>query len=389
MNAIEALAQLAQEIEDPRVARTRYHSLTDVLVIALLSSMAEGTGWEDMALYGSAHEQWLRQFLSLPNGIPGKDTFRRVISRIDPDALCAWMTQWMQTLADTAPGRLIPIDGKVLRHSFDHANQKSALHLVSAWAKDNQLTLGQVAVDEKSNEITAIPKLLEMIDIAGAVVSIDAMGCQTAIAEQIVEGKGDYVLAVKDNQPTLAQNCRETFSAYHEDPESYPEATMHVEQEEKKAHGRQEERTCIVIPLPEESAIKGQWKGAKALVQAMTFRDLGNGKRTDEVRYYVTSLTLCATMLAAYIRGHWSIENSLHWVMDVTFREDESRIHKDHGAANVGCLRRMAAGILRQENRRQLAKRGESKRKLSMRQKRLLAAWDKDYMLEVLAASRD
>lgn len=387
MNAVEMLAELAQKIEDPRVDRTRHHLLTDILTIALLSSMSEGTGWEDMALFGSTNEAWLRQFLALPNGIPSKDTFRRVISRIKPDALCGWMTEWMESLVSTAEGRLIPIDGKALRHSFDHANQKGALHLVSAWAHENRLTLGQVAVDSKSNEITAIPRLLAMIDIQGAVVSIDAMGCQTAIAEQIIDQKGDYLLAVKDNQPTLVQACRKTFEAYHEDSAAHPEVSAHVEAEPKKCHGRKEERHCYVSPLPEGSEIGRQWKGAKALVQVITYRDLGD-KQTNEVRYYVTSLALCAALLASYIRGHWSIENSLHWVLDVTFREDESRIHKDHGAENVACLRRMAAGLLRQENRRQLAQRVESKRKLSMRQKKLVAAWDKDYLLEVLTLPR-
>jgi predicted transposase YbfD/YdcC len=298
------------------------------------------------------------------------------------------MTQWMQGLSDAAQGRLIPIDGKALRHSFDRANKKGALHLVSAWASENRLTLGQVAVDAKSNEITAIPRVLAMIDIEGAVVSIDAMGCQSGIAEQIIDQKGNYLLAAKDNQPTLVQACRETFSAYHEDPQAHPEVSVHSEVAEKKAHGRQEERHCYVSPLPEESEIRDQWKGARALVQVITYRELGD-KRTDDVRYYVTSLALCAAMLAAYVRGHWSIENSLHWVLDVTFREDTSRIHKDHGAQNVACLRRMGAGLLQQENCRQLAQTCESKRKLSMRQKRLVAAWDKSYILEVLAGSRD
>ena len=386
MNAIESLVQLAQDIEDPRVERTRHHELPDILTMALLSTMTEGAGWEDMCLFGITHEPWLRQFLALPHGIPSKDTFRRVISRLEPEALGQWMTDWMAALADSAPGRLIPIDGKTLRHSFDHAHQKGALHLVSAWAHDNQLTLGQIAVDEKSNEITAIPQLLAMIDIRGAVVSIDAMGCQTAIAETILEGEGDFLLAVKDNQPKLAQTCRETFLAYHEEPAAHPEVSTQVQT--AQAHGRREERHCLVSPLPEDSEIRHQWKGANALVQVITYRDLGD-KQTDEVRFYVTSLTLCAALLAAYIRGHWGIENSLHWVLDVTFREDESRIHKDHGAENVACLRRMAAGLLRQETRRQLGQSGESKRKLSMRQKRLLAAWNKDYLLEVLMISRD
>jgi predicted transposase YbfD/YdcC len=388
MNAIESLIQLAQDIEEPRVDRTREHLLTDILVIALLCSMAEGEGWTDMTLYGKANEQWLRQFLDLPNGIPSKDTFRRTISRIAPDAMCNWMIQWTQTVADASQGRLVPIDGKALRHSFDRANQKGALHLVSAWASENRLTLGQIAVDEKSNEITAIPRLLEMIEIKGAVVSIDAMGCQTSVAEKIVDKEGDYVLAVKDNQPTLAQTCRETFSAYHEDPQAHPEVSEHAEVAPAKAHGRQEERYCYVSPLPEDSEVRRHWKGAQALVQVITYRDLGH-KRTDDVRYYVTSLAVSAALLAAYIRGHWGIENSLHWVLDVTFREDASRIHKDHGAENVACLRRLAAGLLRQENHRQLAQTGQSKRKLSMRQKRLLAAWNRDYLLEVLAASRD
>lgn len=387
MNAIDRLVELTQEIEDPRVDRTQWHNLSDILVIALLSIMAEGMGWEDMALFGTTHQAWLEQFLALPNGIPSKDTFRRVISRIHPEELVHWMTDWMASLADVSDGRLIPIDGKTLRQSFDRGSQKKALHLVSAWAQENRLTLGQIAVDEKSNEITAIPRLLEMIDIAGAVVSIDAMGCQKAIAEKIIDQKGDYILAVKDNQPTLAEACADTFLAYHDDPSSHPEVSEHVSEEEK-GHGRSEQRYCYVSPLPEDSEFRQHWKGAKALVQVISYRTI-NGVQTDEIRHYITSLTLCAAMLAAYIRGHWGIENSLHWVLDVTFDEDKSRIRKDHGAENVACLRRMGAGLLRQEKTRQLAQARESKRKLSMRQKRLVAAWDTGYLLEVLATKRD
>ena len=382
MNAVEHMAQLTKDVDDPRDDSAR-HELADILVIALLSVMAGGNGWEDMTLYGLANEKWLRQFLSLPHGIPSKDTFRRVISRLDPEQLTQWMVQWMEALVDVSEGRLIPIDGKTLRHSFDHAAAKTSLHLVSAWADKNRLTLGQVAVSDKSNEITAIPQLLEMIDIRGAVVTIDAMGCQREIAEKIQEKEGEYILAVKGNQPTLETACREAALAYHEDPSQHPDVDSHETHETNR--GREEERYCCVIPLPEDSKLKERWKGAKAVVQVISCCTK-DGKQTEEVRYYITSLLLGAAVIAAYIRGHWSIENSLHWVLDVTFREDDCRIGKDNGDKNMACLRRMAAGLLRQEDEWQLAQTKKSKRKLSMRQKRLLSAWNRDYLLEVLAA---
>lgn len=381
MNSIEKMSVLAEEIEDPR-DDSAWHLLSDILVIALLSVMSGGNGWEDMTLYGKAKYDWLKQFLQLPHGIPCKDTFRRVISRLKPDQLTRWMVQWSEALVDCSEGRLIPIDGKALRHSFDTASAKASLHLVSAWASNNRLTLGQIAVEEKSNEITAIPQLLELIDIKGAVVTIDAMGCQTAIAEKIIDQKGDYLLAVKGNQPSLETACVEAAIEYHDDPTQHPETDSH--QETQTNRGREEERHCYTIPLPEDSELKRHWKGAKAIVQVISYCTK-DGKTTEEVRYYISSLLLSAAVIANYIRGHWGIENSLHWVLDVTFREDDCRIRKDHGDENIACLRRMAAGILRQEDEWQLAQTKPSKRKLSVRQKRLLSGWNNDYLQEILS----
>jgi predicted transposase YbfD/YdcC len=363
-------------LPDPRVRRTRRHELFDIIAIALCAVISGAESWDDVADYGRRKYDWLRTFLTLPHGIPSHDTFNRLFQRLNPEAFQACFLSWMRALAEALGLKVIAIDGKALRRSFDTASAKSALHLVSAWATANGVTLGQVATDAKSNEITAIPRLLELLDLAGAIVTIDAMGCQKEVAAQIRDGGGDYVLAVKDNQPHLHDDIINRFTQCLDDDFAGVEHSTFEEVEQ--GHGRQERRATFVIHSTEGVRDAARWRDLSTLCMVVSGRTVG-GESTSEARYYIGSRRAPAQAYAGAIRGHWGIENSLHWVLDVQFREDDSRVRAGHTAENLALLRRIAVSLLRNEKS---CKRG-------VHGKRLIAGWDNDYLLQVLQGFPD
>jgi predicted transposase YbfD/YdcC len=360
------------DLPDPRAANAR-HLLSDILAITLLAVLCGAEGWADIELYGRTKEKWLRTFLRLPHGIPSHDTFERVFAALDPSAFERCFRQWMAAVVQASGAKLIAIDGKTLRGSFDAAAGQAALHLVSAFAHANRLVLGQLATEAKSNEITAIPQLLAWLDLHAAVVTIDAMGCQKAIAQAIVDGGGDYLLAVKDNQPTLHEEVRFLF----EEALANRFANMaHAHaQETDKGHGRVETRELWSTWEVAWFQDRKQWAGLRSFVCVQSTRESG-GQKTVERRYYISSLDgKDAAFLLRAIRGHWGIENGLHWCLDVTFREDHSRIRVGHAAQNFSRVRRMALNLLR----------SEKSQKAGLPGKRLKCALDEQYLLTVLA----
>jgi Transposase len=360
-------------VPDPRVCARSDHKLLDILAISILAVLCGADGWDDLASFGRCKEPWLRTFLDLPAGIPSADTFRRVLSALDPEAFGRAFIAWMQALVGETKGKLVALDGKTARHSFDRAKEKSALHLVSAWVRENQLTLGQVATEEKSNEITAIPALLGMLDLRGAVVTIDAMGAQKEIAKDILAKEADYILALKGNQGNLHAQTAEFFKDAGTERFESVNHTYHETQEE--AHGRREVRRVWnshdLSTIPEAS----KWPSLKSVTLIERERE-ANGKVEVERHYYISSRSRAgARWLSERIRGHWSIENQCHWVLDIAFREDESRIRSDHGPENFGLLRKIALNLLKQEK--------DCKRGIAA--KRKISGWDQDYLLKVLS----
>jgi predicted transposase YbfD/YdcC len=370
----EKMALVFAQIKDPRVARTRVHVLTDILIIGILSVIAGGNGWEDMENYGVSKGEWLEQFLALPGGIPSADTFRRVFERINPKVFEQCFRRWIESIVEVAGAQVIPIDGKTLKGSYDREQGKSALHLVSAWSSEYRLVLGQVKVADKSNEITAIPALLELLDIAGCIITIDAMGTQTAIASQISHAQADYILALKGNHPTLYGQVKNWF----EQQLSHGfEGTLHsYDQRVERGHHRTETRSCWCVPLSQLPTLHHQndWVGLQCVVMVVRVRHLWN-KTTREVQFYLTSLSCNAERVAQAIRLHWGIENSLHWTLDVTWNEDACRVRTGHGPQNLALLRRLALNALNLEQSYQRSNRQKSHR----------AAMDNNYMLTVLA----
>jgi predicted transposase YbfD/YdcC len=362
------------EIIDPRIERTKRHELSDILALAVLAVIAGAEGWEDIEEFGDSKYEWLKQYLALPNGIPSHDTISRVFRALKPQEFNTALLQWMETLHEQLGFKHLAIDGKTLRHSHDHGSMKAALHLVSAWSTTNQCVLGQEATDAKSNEITAIPRLLKLLELKGAIVTIDAMGCQKEIARQIVEGGGDYVLAVKDNQPTLHAAIGDYFQQLYETDFAGCEVRRLTTVDQ--GHGRQERRHYYVTPLPESlRALGTEWKKLTSIGQAVSL-SIRDGQEVSDVRTFILSLPPHVKRFAAAVRGHWGIENCLHWTLDVTFREDESRIRKDHGPENFAILRRAALGRIKQD-----------KSKGSVKKKRKRAAWNNDALLTIVKNS--
>ncbi len=331
-----------EDLTDPRIERTRVHDLFELVVVALCGTIAGADSWADIERFGNHRLPWLRTFLKLEWGIPSHDTFGRVFSLLDPAELVGCIQQWLDEIGREM-GRHIAIDGKTLRGSFDKAAGRNPLHLVSAWASDARLTLGQVAVDSKSNEITAIPLLLELLDLKGATVSIDAMGCQKEIAAKIVAAGGDYVLALKDNHPTLHEAVGEEFTAVLEAQVPTPGMRRHVTVETSR--GRKERREYMALPAPKSLLSLADWAGLATLVMVLRITQI-DGVEKGEISYYLSSLPPKVKSLATAIRQHWSIENQLHWVLDVTFTEDASRIRKRHAPQTSAMLRRLAVSIL-------------------------------------------
>lgn len=367
-----AIGRYFSNIIDPRIERTKDHTLLDIIIIAIAAVICGADGWVDVEEFGITKRDWLATFLELPNGIPSHDTFGRVFARIDPEQFQRSFLAWVQAIQQVH-GDVIAIDGKTHRRSHDHANGKAALHLVSAWAAENRLVLGQVAVDDKSNEITAIPLLLNLLDLRGATITIDAMGCQTAIAEQIVRCGGNYVLALKANQPTMHADVVALFSDARAAQQA--EYGLTTARSVDVAHGRTEIRQAFVISAPSAIAYLNErqhWANLQSVVLIETERTIGDTTSTEQ-RYYLLNQVVDAPTANALVRGHWGIENRVHWVLDVTFHEDASRIRVGDAPQNMGVLRHIALNLLRQEPR-----------KGSLKTKRFRAALDETYLATVL-----
>jgi len=344
-NRLVAVFTPFEDLTDPRMARTRAHDLFELVVVALCGTLAGADAWTDIERFGNERLEWLRTFLPLAEGIPSHDTFGRVFARLDPAELVACVAQWLQDIGRDI-GRHIAIDGKTLRGSSDAATGRNPLHLVSAWATEARLTLGQIAVDAKSNEITAIPLLLELLDLQGTTVTIDAMGCQKEIAARIVAGGGDYVLALKGNHEHLHAAVAAEFAAAAEAEFQVPGLRRHVTVETNR--GRRERREYVVMPAPRSLPGFGDW--AKLMTIGMVLRITQTaGKETGEISYFLSSQAAKVKAFAKVVRGHWSIESQLHWVLDVTFAEDASRIRRQNAPQTSAVLRRLAVSILSQD----------------------------------------
>lgn len=361
------------DLTDPRRREVR-HPLINLVTIALCAVICGADDFVSIAAYGQEKKHWLARFLDLSAGIPSHDCFNRVLGALKPAEFEKCLLSWITALHEITAGQIVSLDGKTLRRSFDAASSKAALHMVSAWAAANQISLGQVVVDGKSNEITAIPKLLQILELSGCLVTIDAMGCQIEIAERIVAGAADYCLAVKGNQPTLHAGIAAFFLDHLEDDFARVKVSRH--QTSERGHGRQETRTYYVCPAPDDLPDRRHWRKLTAIGIAIN-DTLRNGKLTSQVRYYILSRKLSAKKFAAAVRGHWGIENRLHWQLDVTFGEDQSRLRKGHADANFSLLRRTALSLLKNNHTS----------KVGVKNKRLSAGWNNDYLAEVLCGA--
>lgn len=375
LNPLEPFTTYFENLTDPRLQRTQRHSLLNIVIIALCATLANANSWVDVERFGKAKLVFFRRFLDLPHGIPSHDTFGRVFALLDPGAFMGCVQNWLASFRSClAQSREhVAIDGKTLRGSFDTAAAHNPLHLVSAWACEARLLLGQVAVDQKSNEITAIPQLLELLDIEGAIVTIDAMGCQKDIATTIVAQGADYVLAVKDNQPNLHEAVHEAFLAHAEN--DYAAPSFRRLKTVERNHGRLETREYFIVNAPDDLQGADDWLGLRTIGMVLRTREHAD-TITEEVAYYIGSVPAKVNQFARAVRGHWGIENKLHWSLDVTFSEDTSRVRKDNGPENFGLLRRLALSLLQQD----------TTCKASIRGKRLIAGWNEEVLLNILAA---
>jgi len=372
----KSIVECFEGLPDPRIERTRLHKLVDILVIGLCSQLTGGEGFTDMKLFGKAKLEWLRTFLDLPNGIPSRDTFNRVFSAIDPHCFLECFLQWVKGICPALEGEVVAIDGKALRRALDEGD--SIPYIVSAWASENGLALGQVKVNDKSNEITAIPELLQVLEIKGCIVTIDAMGCQKEIAARIADKKADYVLALKGNHATVHEEVTEFFTdavavCATQAAQSVRPGTMDFFQTVEKGHGRIETRRYWQSTDIDWFEDKKLWKNMHSIGMVESIRCV-KGKNTIERRYYLNSLPLDAKIFAKAVRGHWGVENPLHWSLDVTFREDQSRARSKNAAQNLATLRRIALNLVKKNLRE----------KISQRQKRILAALDTGFLEQLL-----
>lgn len=369
-----ALAEHFSELEDPRSDSGKRHLLLDIIVIAICAVICGADDWVEVELFGQAKEKWLRTFLKLPHGIPSHDTFGRVFRVLDPEQFQRCFRSWIEAVAGVTKGRVVPVDGKTLRRSHDRTLGKAAIQMVSAWATENRLILGQTKVTDGSNEITAIPKLLEVLDLAGCIVTVDAIGCQREIAQTAVDQGADYLLALKENQGNLYHEVAGLFEYATEI--GFRDVEHDVRRTINKGHGRIEVRQCWTISDREFMDYVrqfGDWPEFNTMVKVEAERYVGT-EVTRKTRYYITSLGNDAKLALYAARGHWKIENQVHWVLDVVFREDHCRIRKGNGAQNFAILRHIALTLLHQEKTA----------KVGMKAKRLKAALDHEYLLQVL-----
>jgi predicted transposase YbfD/YdcC len=374
LNTASVMEYLAT-IPDPRKERTRLHSLQDILVLSLCAIICGADGFVAIEEFGILKRAWLKTFLDLPNGIPSHDTLGRVFAALNPKALEAVFRAWMRAVAETTRGEVVAIDGKTLRRSFRKAGSGVFVHMVSAWATRNRVVLGQIKTDEKSNEITAIPELLSLLSLKGCIVTIDAMGCQRDIAATIVDGGADYCLAVKDNQPTLRKELIKTFDAARTNPAVL--AAMDYVETHDKGHGRVEARRCWTTSELEGISQIEQWTGLRSVALIEVDRTVA-GKTSTEQRYVISSRkNLSAAKALETVRAHWGIENQLHWVLDVAFREDDCRVRAGNAAENFAVLRHVALNLLKNV-------RGT---KVGIKIRRLRAGWDGDFLMQVLGAT--
>lgn len=373
---LEAIEEHFGKIIDPRKDRTKDHKLIDIIAIAICAVICGAQGWTDIELFGKSKQHWLTTFLELPNGIPSHDTFGRVFSLMDAQQFQLAFYEWVWAVNDIIQGQVINIDGKCLRGSDDQRLGKRAIYMVSAWAVENEIVLGQRKVDEKSNEITAIPELLKILAISGCMVTIDAMGTQTNIAKTIIEANADYVLSVKENQGRLFEDISTLFAV--DQAQNFKYASFEYKKTVNKGHGRIDVRECWSTSNPEYlNLIRGleNWAGLQSIVMVVCTRIIGD-KETKCVRYYISSLLSNAERILQAVRKHWSIENKLHWVLDVALHEDRSRVRKDQAPENFAVLRHIALNMLKQEK---TATGG-------IHAKQFQAALKEEYLLKVLAS---
>jgi predicted transposase YbfD/YdcC len=354
-----------ESLTDPRIERTKLHSLKDIIGLTICAVLSGCNDWEEIEIYGESKEAWLKQFLSLPNGIPSHDTINRLFASLNPQELQSCFIDWVQSIAGITAGRVVSIDGKRLCNAGVEG-KKAIIHMVSAWSNENNMVLGQVKTEDKSNEITAIPTLLELLALEGAIVTIDAMGCQSAVTEKIIAQKADYVLAVKENQAHLLDDIKEAF-------EQTPKAENHTTIE--KSHGRIEKRSCKVITDMDWISKEEKWENLQSIICIESERTiLQTGEKQTEQRFYISSLTTTAVRCNEIVRAHWGIENKLHWCLDVTFKEDLSTKQAGNAAENFSTITKIALNLLKNENSKQR----------SIKNKRLLCGWDEDFLAKIV-----
>ena len=362
-------------VKDPRTGNAKQHLLLDLLVIAICAAICGADGWVEIEVWAKANRKWLRTFLELPNGIPSHDTFRRVFMLLDPKQFRRGFLSWVRAVRRLTHGQIVAIDGKKLRRSHDRGGGKKALTMVSAWATANGVVLGQLKVHAKSNEMKVIPELLQMLELTGCIVTLDALNCQTKIAAQIKAQKADYILAVKENQGNLYADLKDLFAGCL--AEDFKDVPHGYHRTVNKGHGRIEIRECWTLSDPEFLDYvrhRQHWSGLQTVVLVRAERRV-NGKSTTALRYYISSLPNEARRILKSVRGHWGIENSLHWVLDMAFREDESRMRKLNSPENFAMVRQVALSLLKQEQ----------SEKIGIKAKRLKAACDREYLIKVLS----